>query len=100
MDLKTKITRFHYRRIARLPVFVKPLLKISSYFYDAVTILRNFFYDKGILKTIKVDANVISVGNITTGGVGKNPVVAQIADYYASFPEKKVCIISKIINLH
>ena len=95
MDLKTKIIKFHYRRIARLPVFVKPLLEISSYFYDAVTILRNYFYDKGILKTIKVDANVISIGNITTGGVGKTPVVAQIADYYSSFPEKKVCIISR-----
>lgn len=95
MDFKTEITNFHYKRKANLSFGVKSLLKFSSLIYNVVTVLRNYFYDKGILKSIKVNANVISVGNITTGGVGKTPVVAQIADYYASFSEKKVCIISR-----
>lgn len=95
MSFKTEITNFHYKRASKLPVFLGPILKLVSFFYDCISLIRNFFYDKGIFPVVRVSANVISVGNITTGGVGKTPVVAQIADYYASFPEKKVCIISR-----
>jgi tetraacyldisaccharide 4'-kinase len=37
-------------------------------------------YAKGWLKTSRVDALVISVGNITTGGTGKTPLVTWLYD--------------------
>ncbi len=94
-NLKTEITKFHYNRGGNIPDFVKPLLKFASYFYDGVTIARNFLYDKYVLPVNCVNAKVISVGNLTTGGVGKTPVVANIANFYAEDPEEKVCIISR-----
>lgn len=41
-----------------------------------------------------MDAFVISVGNMTTGGVGKTPVVAEIAKYLINNGEK-VAIVSR-----
>ena len=56
--------------------------------------MKNFLYDKKILKPKKVDAFVISIGNFTTGGVGKTPVVAEIAKYLVDKGEK-VAIVSR-----
>ena len=36
---------------------------------------RNWMYDRGLFKTHKSSASVISIGNITTGGTGKTPLV-------------------------
>lgn len=90
MNLKTKITKLHYNKNAK-GLFID-LLDFLSLFYGAVTKLRNSFYDKKILKPIKVNAKVISVGNITTGGVGKTPVVAKLAQYYINNDEKVAVI--------
>lgn len=84
--MKTKITKLHYDKNAKIPWF----LEFCAVFYGLGSGFKNFLYDKGILKPTKVDAYVISVGNITTGGVGKTPVVAEIAKYY-----EKVAIISR-----
>jgi tetraacyldisaccharide 4'-kinase len=40
--------------------------------------LRNYLFDKGFLKTTKVDAKVISIGNLTVGGSGKTPAVIAV----------------------
>ena len=92
MNLKTQITKLHYTKEPKGALF--RLLKFCSIFYGAGSGLKNFLYDKGILKSQKVDAYVISVGNFTTGGVGKTPVVAEIAKYFVEKGEK-VCIISR-----
>jgi tetraacyldisaccharide 4'-kinase len=75
--MKAQFTKLHYDQTAK-PVKVLDFLALI---YGAVVDLRNLFYDLGLLKTERVDAYVISVGNITTGGVGKTPVVAEIAKY-------------------
>jgi len=94
-NLKTEITNLHYNRKNAIPSVFVPFLQFASIFYDAITTVRNFCYDKKILPVIKVNAKVISVGNITTGGVGKTPVVAFLADYYAQKSGSGVCIISR-----
>jgi len=45
--------------------------------------LRNFLYSVNIFRRHRINARVISVGNITWGGTGKTPVVAFIADMLA-----------------
>lgn len=49
--------------------------------YAAVIAVRNFLYSKGWLKTYYSTATVISVGNITTGGTGKTPLVIWLCKY-------------------
>ncbi len=88
MDLKTKFTRLHYDKSAK-PV---RLLDFFAKFYGFGADLKNWFYDKGFLKQHKVDAFVVSVGNITTGGVGKTPVVAEIAKYFVEQGQKTAVI--------
>jgi len=50
-------------------------LYAASGVYSIVIWLRNFLYLAGWLKAHQVDAVVISIGNITTGGTGKTPLV-------------------------
>ena len=92
MNLKTEITKIHYNKDAK-GLLVK-LLDFASLFYGIGSGFKNFLYDKNILKPKKVDAFVISVGNLTTGGVGKTPVVAEIAKYLINKGEK-VAIVSR-----
>ena len=90
MNLKTKITKIHYDKNAKGLFF--NLLKICSVFYGIASSAKNYLYDKKIIKPKKVDAFVISVGNFTTGGVGKTPVVAEIAKYFIQKGEKPAII--------
>ena len=92
MNFKTEITKIHYDKTAK-GLFVK-LLEFGSIFYGIGSSLKNKLYDNGLLKPKKVNAFVISVGNITTGGVGKTPVVSEIAKYLIQNGEK-VAIISR-----
>ena len=54
-------------------------LRIASWPYGWIVALRNARYDHGRYPTFRSTAVVISVGNITTGGTGKTPLVATIA---------------------
>ena len=92
MNLKNKITKIHYEKDSKS--LLMPILEFFSIFYEIITTIRNFLYDKNILKSEKVNAYVISVGNLTTGGVGKTPMVAEIAKYFQA-KHKRVAIISR-----
>lgn len=92
MGLKTKISKIHYNKNAK--GFLFNVLKIFSIFYGLGSSLKNKLYDDGCIEPKKVDAYVISVGNLTTGGVGKTPVVAEIAKYLTEKGEK-VAIVSR-----
>ena len=60
------------------------LLAPFSLIYGAVTHLRARAYRQGILKSRRLDATVISVGNLTVGGTGKTPMVMWIVERLAS----------------
>ncbi len=92
MNLKTEITKTHYNKTPNGLFF--NILKFFSLFYGMGSRFKNFLYDNQILKPQKVDAFVISVGNYTTGGVGKTPVVAELARYFVNKGEK-VAVISR-----
>jgi len=92
LNLKNRITKLHYDKNAE--GFCIDLLEFFSLFYGLVTRFRNKLYDNGLLKEIKIDADVISVGNLTTGGVGKTPVVQALAKYFVD-KEEKVAIITR-----
>lgn len=62
-----------------LPGFLAPLTVPASWIYRGAVDLRNRRYDRRG-PTGSVDRPVISVGNVTAGGVGKTPMVAWIAD--------------------
>jgi tetraacyldisaccharide 4'-kinase len=65
-----------------------------SFLYDAVTRARLSLYRRGTFHTTKLDRPVISVGNITTGGTGKTPLVEWVARTVAA-QGKKVCILTR-----
>ena len=90
MNIKTEITKLHYNKNAKGILF--GTLKFCSVFYGLASRFKNFLYDKNIIKPKKVDAFVISVGNFTTGGVGKTPVVAEIAKYFVQNGDKPAIV--------
>lgn len=56
-------------------------LEMMSEIYAKIIRCRNFLYAKGWLKTKSVNAKVFSIGNITTGGTGKTPLVIWIYEF-------------------
>ena len=56
------------------------LLIPFSFIYLLLIFIRDFLYKFHIFKEHKLDAKVISVGNITWGGTGKTPAVLLIKD--------------------
>jgi tetraacyldisaccharide 4'-kinase len=66
----------------------------ASLAYGLGVRLRNRMYRSGALKTFEVGAPVISVGNLTTGGTGKTPLVAWLAAKIAA-SNRSVCILTR-----
>ncbi len=58
--------------------FMKYLI---SKLYNLVVSLRVFLYQKGIFSSRQLPHPVISIGNLTTGGTGKTPLVAWLANH-------------------
>lgn len=55
------------------------LLRLPSALYAGAMAFRNALYDAGFLGVERLDASVVSVGNLSAGGTGKTPCVALVA---------------------
>src|SRR5580692_2316410 len=58
---------------------VRGLTAIAEPAYAAVMAGRNLAYSRGWLASRRLAAPTVSIGNITTGGTGKTPVVRWLA---------------------
>jgi tetraacyldisaccharide 4'-kinase len=69
------------------------ILLPCSLLYGLVVLLRNWFFDIGIYKTTRVRVPVISIGNISAGGVGKTPIVEMLTEKLSS--GKQIAVVSR-----
>lgn len=93
--MKLFISKLHYKKNLKIHERLALYgLKFLSVFYNAAVNLRNKLYDKKIIRAYGSKSFVISIGNITTGGVGKTPFTLEAAKYFLSL-NKKVAIISR-----
>jgi tetraacyldisaccharide 4'-kinase len=61
--------------------------------YGFITGIRNFLFDKGILKSYSFDVPVIAVGNLSVGGTGKTPQIEYLIRLLS--PKFKVATLSR-----
>lgn len=54
------------------------MLSPFVFIYNGIITIRNLFFDNSIFKSERVNAKVISIGNITVGGSGKTPLVIYV----------------------
>lgn len=57
---------------------LRKLLFPFAILYGFITTVRNFLFDKGILKSTSFDIPVIAVGNLSVGGTGKTPQIEYL----------------------
>jgi tetraacyldisaccharide 4'-kinase len=91
--------RFIYPIVSRGPEtglekLVFPLLLACSWIYGSIGLLRSFLYRFHILSSYQAEVPVISVGNLSSGGTGKTPIVDYLARHLLSIG-KKTAVVSR-----
>src|SRR5258707_9818079 len=77
-----------------LPPLLRILLWPLSQVYGIYVRCRYRLYARGWLKPKRLNATVISVGNLTVGGTGKTPMVLWLAEKFLA-EGKRVAILSR-----
>ena len=70
------------------------MLGPAGWLYGRIADARNALYDRGVFASHSLGARTISIGNITTGGTGKTPLVAHVGEILSDAGEK-VCILTR-----
>jgi tetraacyldisaccharide 4'-kinase len=65
-------------------ILVRAVLLVASVPYGLIVWARNALYDTGCLRASRVPVPVVCVGNLTTGGTGKTPLVVWLAQIVRS----------------
>lgn len=60
---------------------LRKLLFPFSLLYGGITAFRNFLYNNGYLKSKSYNLPIICVGNLSTGGTGKSPMVELLVSF-------------------
>ncbi|MFZ4105556.1 tetraacyldisaccharide 4'-kinase [Flavobacterium sp.] len=58
--------------------FLRKILFPFSILYGFITSIRNFLFDKGILRSYSFEIPIIAVGNLSVGGTGKTPQIEYL----------------------
>ena len=58
-----------------IPQALAPLTVITGLAYESIVSVRNTLYNSSILRRRRLRSPVVSIGNMTTGGTGKTPLV-------------------------
>jgi tetraacyldisaccharide 4'-kinase len=74
-------------------ILIRKLLFPFAILYGLITSIRNFLYDKGILKSYSFDIPIIAVGNLSVGGTGKTPQIEYLIRLLS--PNYKVAVLSR-----
>lgn len=91
--IKDRLAAAHYHPASMMPAWLRLLLPFES-FYALGVAARLAAYDWGLIKPITATVPVISVGNLTTGGTGKTPIVIALAKGLVR-AGKKVVVLSR-----
>ena len=82
MGVKSAIEYFESVWYTRHPVAV--VLAPLGWIYRAIGTARKSAYTSGLLSSYKADVPIVVVGNITSGGTGKTPLVIWLVEYFRS----------------
>jgi tetraacyldisaccharide 4'-kinase len=71
-----------------------PILLPLSIVFTFLSFLRAKLYDVGVIESFSVNSKVICVGNLTSGGTGKTPIIRWLAQEISK-RGKKVAVLSR-----
>ncbi len=72
---------------------LRKILFPFSLLYGAITVLRNWFYDMGWFESRSYEHPIICVGNLSTGGTGKSPMIELLIQFLKD--DYKVAVLSR-----
>ncbi len=100
MDIINKLKKVLYslatdKKNSLIYLPIKIILLFLSFIYYLIVKWISYCYDAGIFSQTRLPSKVISIGNITVGGVGKTPIVELIARLIKENNKKNPVILTR-----